>query len=293
MTCERLGITIEDNQGNILDLTDKNQYFITGLQGFDHPPMRMNRDNLPGRDGSFLGRQNYSGRVLSISGIFRFMGVDQSRTRDQRYDTRKDFLCKISRFRNPVVLRISEQLDSGLTNDYRLECKVSDFNSNMAHNMLAFQFNLDLVSEFPFFQTDTENSLILSEAFIKPGDNIPDDIPDIIGTYDTGLNVAVNNGCLLTYPTIRFTGPITAPVTVANVTNNLTFVLNESLLVGDHIIVDNWRKTVIKNNAINAIASKSGEWIYLDEGNNIFLYTYGSGVSGTTTLFWRDNRLGF
>lgn len=290
---EKIAFEIIDSNGVILDLKDKDKFFIKEIDGLDHPAIRMNTGVMAGRDGSFLGRQRYEGRYISVTGFFRCMGENEGRTPDQMYSARQEFIDVVSRFVNPVTVKIYEKLDSGLVRIWRCIGKLVNFNSPTGNTgVTSIEFELELRSEFPYIESNTLNSLVLNEATIRPGDRIPDRIPDRIGVMTESINTLINNGSVFAYPLIRLTGKMLAPIIITNTTTGKYIKYDDDITLIEAVEIDMWDKTVIKNGSVNMIAQKSGDWLELAIDTNIFLYTFGVGSTGNVTVYWRDLKLG-
>jgi hypothetical protein len=107
-----------------------------------------------------------------------------------------------------------------------------------------------------------------------------------------GAAIITNDGTVVTYPIIVFTGPAKNP-RVFNPANGIGIYLNATLNPGQQVVIDTKGRTVqepAQPTPINRLAwwdFTRSTWLTLESGDNQFTYT-SDDKKGTCTFYWRD-----
>jgi hypothetical protein len=106
-----------------------------------------------------------------------------------------------------------------------------------------------------------------------------------------GAAIIVNNGTVLTYPVVLFTGPSKNP-RVINPITGLGIYLNATLSTNQQIVVDCLHRTVteVAQPPINRMSMydfTKSTWLTLETGENEFTY-FSDDKRGTCQFIWRD-----
>ena len=157
-------------------------------------------------------------------------------------------------------------------------------------------YHLTFRSSFAFFEgTETDESQQVTS--ISFGVVVPAPVPapltsTIVSTSPTDPLVLTNAGNANAYPTFTITGPGT-DFTISNSTTGHSFTVSETLLAGESIIIDPWKKEITKSGS-NILGSFSGSWIYLQAGVNTITFSTLSGSTTDTQLrtVFKDTYLG-
>ena len=93
--------------------------------------------------------------------------------------------------------------------------------------------------------------------------------------------ILTNDGSANALPVITITGPGTN-FTITNTTTGHSFTIEETLLVGETIVVDSKGITVTKGGS-SVRGSFTGSWIYLQPGLNTLVFSVDSGSDSNTS----------
>jgi len=109
-----------------------------------------------------------------------------------------------------------------------------------------------------------------------------------------GATIITNEGTVVTYPIIAFTGPAKNP-RVFNPETGLGIYLNVTLAAGQQVAIDTMYKTVQEpaTPPINRLAwwdFTRSSWLTVESGDNPFAYA-SDDKQGTCTFYWRDRWL--
>lgn len=88
------------------------------------------------------------------------------------------------------------------------------------------------------------------------------------------------------YPMWEITGPATNPKLV-DITTDTTMVYNGTISPGQVVTIDMNKKTAFLN-GISVIGNVSGDWIYLNPGNNRITYTADNNDAIASKVYWQE-----
>lgn len=256
-----------------LNLIDKDNGYYVGkpLDGLESPVLSSSVYPQSGEDGVTVAGIYSRERRIIINGMIRANCLENLIPLRQALSSRvlpeRD---NRSRLQNKT-LRIIDADGS----DYTIY--VQAMGLLMAReNPTYSRYQLDLLAEDFRIYSTAESS---GTATISVGGSfsIPFSIPfSFEGGVDGSVTIT-NNGDTTTYPTIKFTGPLTNP-RIYNEANDTFVQLNTTIDSGDYITVDTKSKTVVSNIGVNKLSTMTdnSHWPYLDPGQNTFVLTSGS-----------------
>lgn len=125
------------------------------------------------------------------------------------------------------------------------------------------------------------------------GFSVPFDVPFDMSKLDddsyseaAGNIIVINNrGNAEYYPTLKIEGPLDQ-ISVINDTVNQHIEYAGELQGGDELVIDMYERTAILNGITNVLADVSGDWWYLDPGNNSIRLLAGAG-NGSAKICYR------
>ena len=125
------------------------------------------------------------------------------------------------------------------------------------------QYQLDLIAEDPNIYSTSSKSGIATKS-TGGSFSIPFSIPfSFVGGVDGSVAVT-NSGDVSTFPTITLNGPLTNP-RILNETTGRFIQINETINMGEYIIINTQNKTVLLNGSSNKIGSMTdnSDWIWI------------------------------
>jgi hypothetical protein len=274
------------NSATIGSLTfnqDGGNYFISGIDGLEMPPVRVVDYNLAGEHFGLFVSALYGKRAFSIQGWV--IGSDSS-----------DFIVKRDAFQNALSILSGEILvtftlaNGRAISIYAIPTKL-DFMPEPGQ-LTAAKFNVGFSASFPFLVSTTENSQSTALSTSGGGTVPPPVVPMALSSNTGGYIPAYNYGNGIYYPTAIIAGPVVNPA-IRNETTGKEIRLNATLIAGQTLTIDFKRKTIVDEAGTNKYSIKTGDWWYIVPGNNTIKFLAdGYDASALLTLKWRDSYLG-
>lgn len=258
-------------------------YFIDGFKGLEMPPTRVVNYNLAGEHFGLFVSAFYGKRRFSLRGWVVGSSVS-------------DFISKRDALQQALDILAGEQtLQFTLANGRQLQINAVllalDF-TPIVGGATGAQFNAEFEAAFPFLVSQSPNSQNINLSTGGGGKVPPDTMPMGLGGDSGGVITLVNNGNGIFYPTIRFTGPVTNPQ-ITNETVGKYIRLTLTLAAGEYVDLDLKRKTITDNYGTNRYSTKTGNWWFLQPGNNVIRFTADVyNTSSLATVTYRDSYLG-
>lgn len=268
--------------GNIIFNSGSN-YFIDGFKGLEMPPTRVVNYNLAGEHFGLFVNAFYGKRRFVLKGWV----IGSSVT---------DFISRRDAFQSALDIKGGEiTVKFTLANNRQVQIDAVlmglDF-TPIVGGATGAAFQVEFEAAFPFLVSQSENSQNLILPAGGGGKVPPDTMPMALGGNSGGSITAINNGNGIYYPTVRFLGPVSSPQ-ITNFTTGKSIRLGISISSGSYIDVDFKRKTVTDNLGTNKYSVKSGEWWYLQPGNNEIRFTADSYDPAALCNFkYKDSWLG-
>lgn len=261
---------------------------IRGFEGLQSPERRVGKINLSGQHGAFITNAFYGGRTLAIS--VQIFGSSIA-----------DFADRVNTFLAALDLDVSPATMT-LTSAEGEEYSVHGV-AQMVSNGPTFGERRYGTYTFEFFCNDYRilSSTMHSERIYLPlsegGITIPTPIPLSFGSGSGGYAVVTNNGNTKSSPILVLTGPLTANISIRNVTTDQRFTYEADIANGQSITINTSNKTVVDQDGSNHLMYASNtyrDFIYLAPGDNeIYLSHSGAyNASGNLEVQWYDSYLG-
>lgn len=274
-------LTVENINGEKLQLTNTDNYAVTSITGLNPAPANINTSKLATNDGSIFNSSSVNQRNIVIT-IYIRRSIEQNRIALYKF------------FKPKHYVKIYYSNDS---RDVFIEGYVETFDGDLFSRSEKFQ--ISIICPSPFFKSTDETSVILSNvtsAFKFPFSIGTEGIP-FSQINDINLATLTNRGDVESGLTIEMyaNGTVTNP-TIYNVTTSEFFKLNYTLNFGNmaRITTQKGQKSVklliygVERNLINYIGENS-IWLQASVGENEFTLTAESGVSNLTTTIRQTN----
>lgn len=258
-------------------------------QGLDSPDIRLTSYDRPGQHGSVVSNQLYSGRNIILPGRISGPTVNQYRINRRTLQNLTRIVKDGNAVSQPVLLKF-KTMDNLLLQTYvYLKSTFTMPDSSLNHgtfilNLYAPDYNLYSQSLGSYALT-----LPTSTGLVYPV------IYPVIYPGITGGTISVTNeGDSNTPLTLTFNGPLTSPF-ITNLTTGETFATSLTLGIGDKLVVDMQKKTMLLNDSSNALQYfvLSNTWMELIPGVNVL--KMGSALSsdmGNVLINFRSAYLG-
>lgn len=270
--------------GNIVIGTYASGYLIKRLSGFDFPDVRVGVIDRGNYHGARFSNAYYGRRVMSIEG--EIVATDKG-----------DFETKRRAMQKALDLSVGlKQLNINTKSGLLLKADVvvnSKFEAEYeAGKMIRCDFRIELVSPFPFLESQTNNErdiLILNSG----GGEIPMEIPFSLALGATVIEPIDNAGNGNAFPNVRIYGTIENPSLINQTTGKTLSITYDMTLDTDYIDLDFYNRTAILNGTTNVMQYISGDWWELIPGENSIKLTGASaGGAAKAEFSWRDSYLG-
>lgn len=262
---------------------NSSNYFIDGFKGLEMPPTRVVNYNLAGEHFGLFVSAFYGKRRFSLRGWVVGSSVS-------------DFISKRDAFQQALdILGGENSLLITLANGRQLQINGVLLNLDftpIVGGATGAQFNVEFEAAFPFLVSQAQNSQNITLSTGGGGKVPPDTMPMPLAGDSGGVVTIINNGNGIFYPTVRFTGPVTNPQ-IKNETTGKYIRLTLTLIAGQYVDIDFKRKTVTDNFGTNKYSTKTGDWWFLQPGNNVLRFTADTyDPSSLATINYRDSYLG-
>lgn len=250
----------------------------TPIQGLDSPDIRFQSYDKPGEDGGQVSSDYYSGRSVTLTGMFLGSSVAQ-------YEANRQLLARALLIRRDV---------NGKAQPIR--CSLTTVGGN------SFFFD-GYISRKPVFDWDevkwgkfliqfyvpkatlsSINIVTSSSLFVASsgGTALPWTLPVTLGVSTGGSMTVTNNGNGTALPIIKFVGSLTNPQ-ILNSRSGLSMKLNYMVPIGSYVSVDMAEKLILLNGTSPIASTKAigSNWWGLDPSNTLIrLFTGSSADSG-------------
>lgn len=268
-----------------LNLTNESAgWGVSSIRGLESPSVSVTSFPLSGQDGIDIPSIYIRERRITIEGFIRKTCLaDLS-------EARQLLSSKVFPVRTANEILQNKTLRIVITDvgDFTIPMQVVGLSMAMT-NPLYCRYQLDiLASDFSILSTTGKSATVTKST--GGGLSLPFSLPfSFVGGVDGSASVT-NSGDIATYPTIRFNGPLTNP-RLYNDENGLFIQLNTTIDIGDYIIIDTLKKTVLENGSVNKLSTmtENSRWLYISPGENTLSLTSGnSGDTGTAVVSFSD-----
>lgn len=263
-------------------------YVVQYMEGVSFPSLRQTHYPRAGENGAIVSNLLYDGRTIHIFGTIFSDSATQFQTR------RRAFMDAIALVRDaysvptPITLKMTT-LDSLAV---QIDCYIEDF--SMKHEQMHGQdFMLQLYAPNPAFLSQALSTAALSRGS-GGGAIYPFIYPMIYGADTGGMTTATNIGTMETWPLIYLNGPLTNPI-IQNTTLNRFLDMSLTLVTGDQLVIDPYKRTMITNGENSVIGNKTDSSLFwwLAKGvNDIELFTDDNADIGSAQVTFRSAYVG-
>lgn len=248
------------------------------ISGLDAPPIRMGAGVWSGRDGGYVSAQFFGNRVIT------FKGFIAAGTCEELDELRQELTAAI-----PIRQSLPLYINTAGGRHLVAETYLQDVKMDISAGGLFAEYQLTLLCPDPLLYeagdgTDIESGYIEVPVYklIGGGYITEYDMP-VVWTPGTTPTIAVNDGDVMIYPQVKYTGIVTNPI-ITNVTENKFVRINiTTTQPTDVLLIDMYRRTVTLNGgSVLSFRTLDSTWWGLAPGNNQIEYTSTNG--GDTNL---------
>ena len=258
-------ITVENNRGEKLNLTNNPGYVVTRIDGLNPPGANINTAITATFDGSTFKSSRVNNRNIVIE-IVLDDNVENSRLNLYKYFKTKS--------------KVTLYLKTGKRDVYTIGY-VETFECNLFDNKQKAQ--ISLICPYPYFvdiNADIVDFSVTTDCFEFPFSIAEDGIPfseTIINSRKSIINSGdIESGLIIQ---LHATSTVLNPK-IYNEDTGESFILNIEMSAGDEVVINTNKgeKGVththngVTENIINDVASGS-TWFEIEPGDNMFLYT--------------------
>lgn len=251
------------------------------IVGLGMPDIRTSSGVYSGRDGGYVGAQNYGMRNISIPG--EVFGDNEA-----AYEaTRAAFSAAVN-----IGGWLPLELTTNAGRQYVMNCKLIKLDMPFSNSPIETRYTLELVAPDPIIYDNSAGGWNTVPITPVRGGGITWPIRwPVTWAGSPGPVTALNSGGITMYPVVTLTGKMTNPV-ITNVTTN-QFVSLNGLVVTGTVVIDMGAPSVLLDGGLaTAYVSDDSQWIGLTPGNNqMRLTTSDSGDTVTGTVAWRTGYL--
>lgn len=264
------------------------QRHITGIKGLGSPEVDVQSFSRGGRSGVALSSPFYRGHVFTVE----FVIIGTSFT---------DYVTQRDQFLGMMRLQVDKDAEQKKT----LEFILADSSVRKADVIVGYpkgdldaeekvhgKFTVPFYSEREYLRGNNKTSTVY--IFNGGGFAIPFAIPlDVSVTTGAQEQTLSNDGNTDSYPTVRVYGDMSS-FDLVNVTTGKTLSCSEALATsGDYIDFDFYNRTAVKNGTTNILNNVSGDWFWLQPGDNVIkLVTASTSADARAELTYQNAYLG-
>jgi len=239
------------------------------------------------------GRGGRSGRVLSTP-FYRGFAISMEWFITARsypdLITQRDRLARLFRLKPDKDTEQKRTLGFELANGVIKEIDVifAPYRGNITpQDSTTSLLQINAKSEVEFFTSRTEKTATVG-VYDGGGFGIPMGIPlDMSVSPSQQASVLNNEGNAEYYPLITISGELNA-FDLTNETIDQTISYGVALESSDVLVLDMYNRTAVLNGSDNALANITGDWWYLDSGNNSIKLTTTGTPTGSALITYKD-----
>lgn len=265
-----------------------NAVHVTKIKGLGSPEVDVQSFARGGRSGVALSTPFYRGHVFSIE--FLIVGSSFADYADQR-----------DAFMRAMRLQVDKSADQTKTIQFDLadsSVRIADVIVGMPKADLTAEDKIHGAVMVPFMTereylrgNDKESTVYI---FNGGGFGIPFGIPlDVSVTTGAQEQTLTNDGNTDSYPVVRVYGDMSS-FDLVNETTGKTLSCSESLATAnDYIDFDFYNQTAVKNGTTNVLNNISGDWFWLQPGDNVIkLVTASTSAVARAEFTYQNAHLG-
>lgn len=260
----------------------------TPIEGMDFPETRISMYNKPGENGAVVSAEFYGSRGITLHGFIK--GANATIHEADRIAFQNAVSQQKDTNGYPVTTRVTFTTLAG--NVYYVDGFFKRPIMNYA-DINFTRYSIDIVAPNHAIFKLAPSTLTINRA-IGGGAIVPFIVPVTLAPSSGGAGTLVNNGSTITFPIIKFIGPLTNPY-LANDTVGKFMQLSYSLLAGSTITIDMQNKTIMLNGSTSLLSTKvvGSDWWGLTNGsNNITFSTSSTADTGQVSFTYNDAYLG-
>ncbi len=264
---------------------DGTNYTITEAHGFESPDVETSTYKRGGRHGVVVNRALWRARPLSL--IFKI----RASTIAAHAEARRTFIkaWNLPRAGDTVTIPLTTTDGKQLQFAAQLASRLDG--GFFPGYVTASKIRVELIAPDDVFESQSENSATVYLP-TSSGVALPHSFP--VSFAKAGGEITINNaGDGVTFPTVRIYGPVTNPhIKHANL--NIDLSLSYAIPAGSYVDINMKDEEVLLNGTGSLLSYMSGNFWYLGEGGNTFLFsadTYDPAVYALIT--YRDAYTGF
>lgn len=239
------------------------------------------------------GRGGRSGRVLSTP-FYRGFAISMEWFITARsypdLITQRDRLARIFRLKPDKDTEQKRTLGFELANGVIKEIDVvfAPYRGNISpQDSTTSLLQVNAKSEVEFFTGRTVKTSTVG-VYDGGGFGIPMGVPlDMSVSPEQQASVLTNDGNAEYYPLITISGELNA-FDLTNETTNQTISYGVALESGDVLVLDMYNRTAVLNGSDNSLANITGDWWYLDSGDNSIKLTTTGTPTGSALITYKD-----
>jgi hypothetical protein len=247
-----------------------------GLAGL--PPIRSQDSDRGYNDGSYSGRDFYSGRQITLT-IHTFASVGVSA--QENFATLQTALLPQQQGTTPLYFQLSAS-DTTKVINARVRSRTTPIDPEYTFGYIRSQITL-FCPDPRYFDTTVQTLTLNPEPFSGRAYDRTYSLSYGAGS-NTNTGTITNAGRVTTYPLITINGPATLP-TVGNQTTNQSLTINYTLAVGDKLEIDLDAKQITLNgSAARNLLANGSQWFGCAAGNSTIYFNASYTTIGTTTI---------
>lgn len=267
---------------------------LQSFAGAGLPDIRATEENKSQQDGSKATGYRFGGRTFGWKGMI-------GESTFALYKAQRRALMLAISMQNqsvegsPMVFTLLDDEELTLRN-VRVIGNNFDFPESEP-SMVWNTYQLTFRAPFPFLEgAETDNTQQITS--VETGTVVPSPVPSpLLGTEGTASptdpQTLTNAGNANAYPDFTITGPGTG-FTISNLTTGHEMHIETTLLAGETVLIDSWKKNVTQNGS-SIVDLETGKFIYMQPGENVIAFSADSGSTADTTLrvVFKDTYLNF
>lgn len=235
-----------------------------------------------GRSGVALSSPLYRNFVISID--FMIIGASNADLITQRDTFIGYWKLKIDKNQDQKYV-VGFEMSNGITKEIpavvtRVSSDISP--KNLSHSIVS----VILRTELEYFTSSVTNT---KNIYIYNGGGMPVPMPvpmDMSNPFNSNDLTVTNNGNAEYYPSIKVNGSFSGFI-LKNKTLNKSLNYSGTLSSSDYLSIDMYNRVALLNGTTNALANISGDWWWLQPGNNEILLITTNG-DGNIDITYKD-----
>ena len=278
--------------GDIVLMGAETNYDVVDIRGLGMPSVRANDIDRLDTHGALTSRKELlPGRTINLQVVVQGTPGDEL---DARMTTLMA-ACQVAD--TPGVLSFQFPIGYGTTTSSNDVRAISAYCRRVTKQVIASNSagRIPCYIQFecpnPIIRSYVKNTTLIELSDFTGGTEFPDSFPLTFGTGSSLASIINNSGNFISYPIVRFPGPLNSPGIQNNTKGETVQLAGVSILAGDYVDIDFYERSILQSGttSIYNTLTQASTWWTLQPGNNSVTFIASSSTAVEMSFNWYDS----